>query len=81
VVGEPVTSLWGVAGSVDPGYGMSMKRILVFAALAASTACYTYVPVSPAAAPQGTPVRARLSTMSQFELSQITVNNIDQVEG
>ena len=53
-----------------------MRRILVFAALAASAACYTYVPVAPATAPQGTPVRARLSTMSAFELSQITVNNI-----
>jgi len=61
-----------------------MKRIAwVFALVtfAASTGCYHYVPVTPAAAPQGTPVRARLSSMSSFELSQITVNNIDQVEG
>jgi hypothetical protein len=31
--------------------------------------------------PQGTPLRARLATMSSFELAAITVNNIDQVEG
>ncbi|MGE0159703.1 MAG: hypothetical protein AB7T31_09860 [Gemmatimonadales bacterium] len=56
-------------------------RTLVLVTMMATTACYTYVPVSPAATPQGTQVRARLSRMSQFELAQITVNNIDEVEG
>jgi hypothetical protein len=56
-------------------------RIVVVASLVGSTACYTYVPGTPAAAPQGTPVRARLTRISEFELAQITVNNIDQVEG
>jgi hypothetical protein len=53
----------------------------VAAGILVASACYTYVPVAPTATPQGTPVRARLSQMSQFELAQITVNNIDQVDG
>jgi hypothetical protein len=58
-----------------------MLSILVLAALPAATGCYHYVPLAPTSAPQGTPVRARLATMSEFELAQFTVNNIDQVEG
>jgi hypothetical protein len=46
-----------------------------------ASGCYHYVPLNPSTAPQGTPVRARLNTMSEFELAQFTVNNIDQVEG
>ena len=47
----------------------------------ASAGCYHYVPVAPAGITQGTPVRARLTAMSDFELAQITVNNIDRVDG
>lgn len=43
--------------------------------------CYHYVPVESAVYPRGTPLRAQLDTLSSFELSAITVNNIDQVEG
>jgi hypothetical protein len=56
-------------------------RTLVILGSVASTACFHYVPVLPETAPQGTPVRARLTRTSAFELPQITVNNIDQVEG
>jgi hypothetical protein len=56
-------------------------RILVLSALPVAAGCYHYVPLAPSSAPQGTPVRARLGTMSEFELAQFTVNNIDQVEG
>ncbi len=55
--------------------------LLVLAILLSLGGCYHFVPATPAAIPQGTPVRARLSTMSNFELSQITVNNIDLVDG
>ena len=61
-----------------------MKRnrwILALAVLPVAAGCYHYVPVAANSAPQGTPVRARLNRMSDFELAQITVNNIDQVEG
>lgn len=60
-----------------------MKRIqwMVALALLPATGCYYYVPAVPSALPQGTPVRARLNQMAAFELSQVTVNNIDQVEG
>jgi hypothetical protein len=61
-----------------------MKRILRIIALLglfAASACFHYVPAAPATSPQGTPVRARLNRMSEFELAQFTVNNIDQVEG
>jgi hypothetical protein len=43
--------------------------------------CYHYVPVETVAHPQGTPMRANLGSMAAFELAQITVNNIDRVEG
>ena len=55
--------------------------ILMLAVLPVTSGCFHYVPVARAALPQGTPVRARLNTMAAFELAQITVNNIDQVEG
>jgi hypothetical protein len=42
--------------------------------------CYHYVPALTTAR-QGTPLRARLNSMAAFELAQVTVNNIDQVEG
>ncbi len=61
-----------------------MKRnrwILALALLPMAAGCYHYVPLAPGNAPQGTPVRARLSSMANFELSQITVNNIDLVDG
>ncbi len=61
-----------------------MKRIhwiLLLALLVPLAGCFHYVSVAPVAIPQGTPVRARLTNMAAFELSQITVNNIDQVEG
>jgi hypothetical protein len=55
--------------------------VALILALGAGTGCYHYVPVQVAAHPQGTPLRTRLSRMQSFELYQITVNNIDQVEG
>ncbi len=59
-----------------------MMRWAVVPWLAWTVACYHYVPVTDVAAyPRGTPLRAQLDTLSSFELSQITVNNIDQVEG
>jgi hypothetical protein len=58
-----------------------IRWILVLAALPIAAGCYHYVPLVPSGAPQGTPVRARLNTMSNFELAQFTVNNIDQVDG
>ena len=60
---------------------MRNRWILVLVAVAIASGCYHFVPLAPTEAPQGTPVRARLNTMSDFELAQITVNNIDQVEG
>ncbi len=56
-------------------------RISALVGLFAASACFHYVPAAPATSPQGTPVRARLARMSEFELAQFTVNNIDQVEG
>jgi hypothetical protein len=50
-------------------------------ALVVTAGCFHYVPVETAAYPQGTPLRAQLDTLSSFELSAITVNNIDEVEG
>jgi hypothetical protein len=61
-----------------------MKRIRSTAALVAAwllTGCYHYVPTTTLAHPQGTPVRTHLNTLSAFELAQVTVNNVDQVEG
>lgn len=61
-----------------------MKRIhwiLILALLAPLAGCFHYVTVAPVSLPQGTQVRARLNTMAAFDLAQITVNNIDQVEG
>jgi hypothetical protein len=58
-----------------------MYWIVVCAALPSVAGCYHYVPASPEASPQGTPVRARLNRTAEFELAQVTVNNIDQVEG
>lgn len=43
--------------------------------------CYHYVPAATLAHPQGTPVRAYLTTLSAFELPQYTVSNVDRVEG
>src|SRR5688572_25954638 len=59
----------------------NMRWILVLCGLAAAVGCYHYVPAVATAAPQGTQLRAQLNTMAAFELSQITVNNIDRVEG
>lgn len=55
--------------------------MLVPAALWALAGCYHYVPTAATTAPQGTPLRAHLGEMAAFELPQMTVNNIDQVEG
>ena len=49
--------------------------------LGALAGCYHYVPTDATTSRPGTPVRAQLDTMSAFELAQITVNNIDEVEG
>ena len=62
-----------------------MKRkthqIPVAALLWALAGCYHYVPTAATTLPQGTPLRAHLEELSAFELAQITVNNIDRVEG
>ena len=61
-----------------------MKRmhwVVGLALLPAATGCYHYAAATPEMIPQGTPVRARLNQMEAFELAQITVNNIDEVEG
>jgi len=55
--------------------------ILGSVAFWALAGCYHYVPASASTSPQGTPVRARLDTLSAFELAQFTVNNIDEVQG
>lgn len=61
---------------------MRTQRLFVLlAALPLAVGCYHYVPTTSLSHPQGTPLRANLSRMSSFELSQITVNNIDRVEG
>lgn len=60
---------------------MGTRPLVVMASLWALAGCYHYVPTVATAAPQGTPVRAHLDEMAAFELSQMTVNNIDQVEG
>jgi hypothetical protein len=57
------------------------QEALVLLALWAAAGCYHYVPAVATASPQGTPVRAHLDTPAAFELSQVTVNNIGQVEG
>ena len=43
--------------------------------------CFHYVAAPTLEQPQGTPVRAHLESLGSFELAQITVNNIDQVDG
>ena len=59
-----------------------MRLVCLLLTLPLAAGCYHYVPTTTTAGhPQGTPLRAHLSTMSSFELSQITVNNIDRVEG
>lgn len=60
---------------------MKRKWGVTLALLPVLSGCFYYAAASPAALAQGTPVRARLSRMSNFELAQITVNNIDQVDG
>lgn len=61
---------------------MKAMRWAVVPWLLLSGACYHYVPVPEGAVyPRGTPLRAQLDTLSSFELSAVTVNNIDQVEG
>ena len=59
-----------------------MRRVtlLLLGAIQLS-ACFHYVPTSGLSQPQGTPVRARLSTPSAFELSEFTVNEVQQVDG
>jgi len=56
-------------------------KVLGLAASMIVAGCYHYVPAVATTSPQGTPLRAYLDTLSSFELAQITVNNIDQVEG
>jgi hypothetical protein len=61
-----------------------MNAIRGVAALSAAlvlSGCYHYVPTTASVARQGAPVRAHLASISDFELAQITVNNIDQVDG
>jgi hypothetical protein len=50
-------------------------------ALLGAAGCYHYVPATVTMERQGAPLRTRLNTMAAFELSAITVNNIDVVEG
>jgi hypothetical protein len=50
-------------------------------ALALLAGCYHYVPAEGMTYPQGTPVRAQLARLAAFELAQVTVNNVEQVEG
>ncbi len=59
----------------------SVRAFLPAVLLWAGTGCYHYVPVQVITHPQGTPVRARLNTLSSFELAGITVNNINLVDG
>ena len=49
--------------------------------LPALAGCYHYVSTPTTSHPQGTPLRANLASMASFELAQVTVNNIDRVEG
>ncbi len=43
--------------------------------------CYHYVPTERYAQPRGTAVRASLDSLASFELSAVTVNNIERVDG
>ena len=54
---------------------------LVLPTIWALAGCYHYVPTVATAAPQGTPVRAHLNSIAAFELAQVTINNVDRVEG
>lgn len=61
-----------------------MKKLplmLLVPAVALLSACYHYVPAEGLGFPQGTQVRARLGTLASFELAQLTVNNVDRVDG
>ena len=57
------------------------RALLALPALLAFAGCYHYVPATTTAQPQGTPIRAHLNTLSAFELAQVTVNNVETVEG
>jgi len=60
----------------------AMMRWALVPCLVWSAACYHYVPVEGVVVyPRGTPLRAQLDTLSSFELSAVTVHNVDQVEG
>jgi hypothetical protein len=58
-----------------------MRFLFILLVLPVMAGCYHYVPTETVAHPQGTALRAHLGDMSSFELAQITVNNIDRVEG
>ena len=58
-----------------------MRPVLILLALPFMGGCYHYAATPTLEQPQGTPVRAHLESLSSFELSQITVNNINQVDG
>ena len=58
-----------------------LLRITVLSALTMMVGCYHYVPAATLVHPQGTALRAYLDTLSAFELREVTVNNIDRVEG
>jgi hypothetical protein len=63
---------------------MRSKRfswVLVVLALPVLGGCYHYVPTPTLEHPQGTPLRTHLGSLGAFELAQITVNNIERVEG
>jgi len=58
-----------------------IRVLLASALLASATGCYHYVPAPTLAQRQGTPLRANLERLSSFELAQITVNNVNRVDG
>lgn len=57
-----------------------MRKFLILS-LTVLTGCYSYVPAAQQVLARGTPVRARLSTPTDFRLTEISVNNAVTVQG
>jgi hypothetical protein len=56
-------------------------RTLLIVCLAGLTGCYSYAPAAGRELPRGTPVRARLSTPTDFRLTDLSVNNTVLLDG
>lgn len=56
-------------------------KIFVALLLSVLTGCYSYVPLSGSLSDRGSPVRARLSTPEDVQLTDFTVNGVVVVDG